>query len=239
MNENIIYKKYSSICDHAQLFSELKKRKPFLNNVIKSYFPKKKNIKILDIGCGYGALMYFANKLGYTHITGFDISASQIKISKMLKINNIYLSTFEKYFKTKKKFDLIIMLDVIEHLSKKKINLYLNKIYKSLNPNGIILIHTNNAASPFFGNVRYGDLTHQGAFTENSLKKILADNDFNNIYFIEDKPLIYSFTSFFRFLAWSLFRFIINIIMFSETGKYKNFITQNLFCIAGTKISND
>ena len=240
MKENNVYEDYSSIRSQAQLLLELKKRKPFLDKLINKYFPKKRNIKILDVGCGYGALIYFAQKHGYNNIIGFDISASQIQTSKKFKIKNIYLSSFEKFFKAKKKFDLIVMLDVIEHLQKKKIDSYLNKIHKSLNPDGIIIIHTNNAASPFFGYVRYGDLTHQTAFTENSLEKLLNKNNFKNIFFFEDAPVIYSFISFFRFLIWSLFRFILNIIMFSETGKYKNFITQNFFCVATKKaIKND
>ena len=162
MKDSFLYKNYSSIESNVELFNELKKRRPFLNYIIKNYFPINKSIKILDIGCGYGGLLYFAQKLGYKNSFGFDISLSQVKISKLLKINNIILSSFENYFKNNNnKYDLIVMLDVIEHLEKKKIKLYFDKIKNSLTSNGRIIIHTNNSVSPFFGNVRYGDSTHQ------------------------------------------------------------------------------
>jgi 2-polyprenyl-3-methyl-5-hydroxy-6-metoxy-1,4-benzoquinol methylase len=232
MKEHLLYKNYSSIQSNAELFSELNKRKPLLDYIIKNYFPINRNVKILDIGCGYGALLYFAQKLGYKNSFGFDISVSQVKISKKLKINNIILSSFENYFKNKKnKYDLIVMLDVIEHLEKKKIKLYLEKIKKFLTTNGRIIIHTNNAVSPFFGNVRYGDSTHQTAFTDNSLEKILRDSNFTLVNFVEDSPKVYNLISFFRFIIWSFFRFLINLIIFSETGKYKNIVSQNFFCI--------
>jgi SAM-dependent methyltransferase len=232
MKDSFLYKNYSSIESNVELFNELKKRRPFLNYIIKNYFPINKSIKILDIGCGYGGLLYFAQKLGYKNSFGFDISLSQVKISKLLKINNIILSSFENYFKNNNnKYDLIVMLDVIEHLEKKKIKLYFDKIKNSLTSNGRIIIHTNNSVSPFFGNVRYGDSTHQTAFTDNSLKKILRDSNFRFVNFIEDSPVVYNLTSFFRFIIWSFFRFFINLIIFSETGKYKNIVTQNFFCI--------
>jgi 2-polyprenyl-3-methyl-5-hydroxy-6-metoxy-1,4-benzoquinol methylase len=236
MKSFLLYRNYSSLQNNKELFCELNKRKPFLNHIIKKYFPANKNIKILDIGCGYGALLYFAQKLGYKNSYGFDISFSQIKISKMLKINNIVLSTLENYFKNKKnKYDLVILLDVLEHLEKKKTKLYLDRIKKSLTSNGRVIIHTNNSVSPFFGNVRYGDPTHRTAFTDNSLKKILSDSNFKLISFEEDSPLVYNLTSFCRFIIWSFFRFFINLIIFSETGKYKNIITQNFFCIVRNK----
>ena len=232
MKDSLLYKNYSSIESNLELFRELDKRKPFLNYIIKNFFPINKSIRILDIGCGYGGLLYCAQKLGYKNSFGFDISLSQVKISKLLKVNNIILSSFENYFKNKKeKYDLIIMLDVIEHLKKKKIKLYLDKIKKSLTSNGRIIIHTNNGVSPFFGNVRYGDSTHQTAFTDISLEKILRDSDFKLVNFAEDSPIVYNLISFFRFIIWSVFRFFINLIIFSETGKYKNIITQNFFCI--------
>ena len=37
---------------------------------------------------------------------------------------------------------------------------------RALKPGGRWILHTANAESPFYGRVRYGDITHEQAFTQ-------------------------------------------------------------------------
>ncbi len=39
---------------------QLSFRAPYINQVIKCHFPENHNMKILDLGCGYGAFLYYS-----------------------------------------------------------------------------------------------------------------------------------------------------------------------------------
>ena len=104
----------------------------------------KKNI--LDLGCGGGILTESLAKKG-ANITACDTSSSLIEIAKKraayqkLKIN-YKVGTAELFKKKKIKFDIIISLEVIEHVDDYK--KFLRDIYTCLNKNGIIILSTIN-----------------------------------------------------------------------------------------------
>src|SRR5262245_34262370 len=52
-------------------------RRPSINRLISRHFPADRNAAILELGCGYGALLYFAREAGYHNIRGIDGSPSQ------------------------------------------------------------------------------------------------------------------------------------------------------------------
>ncbi len=78
-----------------------------------------KNINLLDIGCGGGLLSEPMSKLG-ANVTGIDASEKNINVAKLhakknrLKIKYIYTSP-EK-LKIKKKFDIILNMEIVEHV---------------------------------------------------------------------------------------------------------------------------
>ena len=86
---------------------------------IKSKNMPLKNINILDIGCGGGLISVPMKKLG-AHVVGIDASLKNINIArnysnkKKLKIKYI-CSSLEK-LRIKKKFDVLLMLEIIEHV---------------------------------------------------------------------------------------------------------------------------
>jgi len=104
-----------------------------------------KDIKILDIGCGGGLLSEPLSRLGAT-VTGIDASDRNIKIAKMhLKKSKLdidyYCSSPEK-FVAKEKFDVILNMEIVEHVE--DINLFLKKSSKFLKKNGLMFIATLN-----------------------------------------------------------------------------------------------
>ena len=88
----------------------------------------KKNIHILDFGCGEGtSLKIFSNYFKSSNLWGYDVSKEFIK--KIRKKNNdINLTTDLKKI-PKKKFDLILIKQTIHLLNLKEINrlLHLSK----------------------------------------------------------------------------------------------------------------
>ena len=119
-------------------------------NIIYNFklYNKKKpleKINILDIGCGGGLLSEPMTRLGAT-VTGIDASNKNINIAKLhakknkLKIN--YLCSSPENLKIKKKFDVILNMEIIEHVD--DINFFISSCSKLLKKNGLMFIATLN-----------------------------------------------------------------------------------------------
>ena len=125
-----------------------------IDYIIKNIKKNIKNMDILDLGCGGGLTCEPLAKLGGS-VTGIDFIKENITIAKQhsnrfnLKINYIHddLDTMV----LNKKYDIILMLELIEHINNWE-DLIL-KIKKNLKPKGIIILSTinQNIFSKFFG----------------------------------------------------------------------------------------
>ena len=104
-----------------------------------------KKINILDIGCGGGLLSEPMCRLGAS-VTGIDASKKNIEIAKLhaktnkLKIN--YMCASPETLKTKIKFDVILNMEIIEHV--KDIDLFIKESSNLLKKNGLMFIATLN-----------------------------------------------------------------------------------------------
>ena len=103
------------------------------------------SLKILDIGCGGGLISEPMCRLG-AKVTGMDASKKNILIAKLhakkngLKIN--YINSSPEKNKIKKKFDIILNLEIIEHVE--NVDLFLKSSSKLLKKNGIMFVATIN-----------------------------------------------------------------------------------------------
>ena len=104
-----------------------------------------KNIKILDIGCGGGLLSEPMCKLG-AKVTGIDASDKNIKVAKLhSKKNNLkidYLCSSPEKFNADAKFDVILNMEIVEHVE--NVNFFLKSCSKLLKKNGIMFVATLN-----------------------------------------------------------------------------------------------
>ena len=104
-----------------------------------------KNINVLDIGSGGGLLSEPMKRLG-ANVTGIDASKKNVEIAKLhakqmnLKIN--YLNCSPENLKVKKKFDVILNMEVIEHVA--NIEYFVKHCSKILKKNGIMFVATIN-----------------------------------------------------------------------------------------------
>ena len=102
-------------------------------------------VSILDIGCGGGLLSEPMFRLG-AKVTGIDASEKNIKIAKFhskkqnLKIN--YLCTSPDNMKGKEKFDVVLNMEIVEHVD--NLDLFLKESSSHLKKNGIMFIATLN-----------------------------------------------------------------------------------------------
>ena len=119
-------------------------------NIYKHFNLKKKTnplngLSILDIGCGGGLISEPMARLGAS-VTGIDASEKNITVAKLhskksnLRIN--YLNTSPENLSYSEKFDIILNLEVVEHVN--DVNLYIKSCYKLLKKNGLMFTATLN-----------------------------------------------------------------------------------------------
>ena len=104
-----------------------------------------KELEILDIGCGGGLISEPMARLG-GNVTGIDASEKNIKVAKLhckqnnLKIN--YLNKSPEQLEEKEKFDIILNLEIVEHID--NLDLYLESCKNLLKKNGLMFTATIN-----------------------------------------------------------------------------------------------
>ena len=112
---------------------------------IKSLSQPLKNIKILDIGCGGGLLSEPMCRLG-ANVVGIDASSKNIEVAmfhaKKNKLKIDYKVASPEKLKTKVKFDVILNMEIVEHVS--DINFFFFLCSKLLKKNGIMFVATLN-----------------------------------------------------------------------------------------------
>ena len=124
-----------------------KMRFKIVKKIIKRYFPKSANTKILDVGSGTGFYLEMYLRYGYKYITGLDfteVSVTRLRelfpqltiiqndIGDKISLKNLY------------NFDIVTCFDVLFHIidPEKYYNAFRN-FYSYLNNNGILIFSEN------------------------------------------------------------------------------------------------
>ena len=103
------------------------------------------NISILDIGCGGGLMSEPLARLG-AKVTGIDAVEKNVKSAQIHAEQNgleiDYLQSTVEELDNKNKFDVVLNLEVIEHVNNQE--LFVSKSCELINDNGLIFIATIN-----------------------------------------------------------------------------------------------
>jgi cyclopropane fatty-acyl-phospholipid synthase-like methyltransferase len=188
------------------------------------------------LGCGHGTLVHFAQLAGYANAKGVDVSEQQVALANKLGIANISQGDLMATLKATQpaSLDVVIAFDVIEHFTKDELIDLVDAIHLALKPNGCWIIHTPNANSPFVGAVRYGDFTHEQAFTPTSIQQLLKASGFSRFIFAECGPRVHGLKSLVRVILWRLVRGVLNLVNAAETGDAGSHLvwTRNFYSVA-------
>ena len=120
------------------------------DNIISSFKLKNKKkplnkVKILDIGSGGGLLSEPMSRLG-ANVVGIDASDKNIKVAKLhAKKNDLdikYICTSPEKFKNQSKFDVILNMEIIEHVE--DVDFFLKSCSRLLRKGGIMFVATLN-----------------------------------------------------------------------------------------------
>jgi 2-polyprenyl-3-methyl-5-hydroxy-6-metoxy-1,4-benzoquinol methylase len=168
--------------DQKSIIKKLKSDSIQLENEVLKYIPNNKSLKILEIACGHGNLLYLLKQKGFNNVYGIDISEDQINMAKSLGIENAEVADLNVYLSNKiNEFDVVIGIDIIEHLKKDELINCLKLIKKSLKHDGVTIFRTPNADG--IGNTLFsaGDFSHEVILNKLSAIQIAKAANFNNI----------------------------------------------------------
>ncbi|UFZ01831.1 class I SAM-dependent methyltransferase [Bradyrhizobium ontarionense] len=215
--------------------ADLAPRMPIMRDLVRRFFPADRDAEILDLGCGNGVLLLAAQREGYRRLQGVDGSAEQVAIAHRLGIPGVRQGDlFGELARTGDgTVDALVTYDVIEHLTKQDLLRLTREVLRVLKPGGRWIIHAPNGESPFFGRIRYGDFTHELAFTRQSLGAVLRAAGFADVGCVEDAPIPHGLKSVIRLLLWKGIRSLLRLIIAVETGETADGIySQNLIAVA-------
>ena len=168
---------YKVVVDFSYLNQFKFKKKSFTLFLEKIKKHLNKNCTVLEIGAYYGVLGKLIQPL-VKEYTGLELSKHASDYSKNNSNLNIINQSIEEYSKNNKKYDIIIMTDVIEHLDKPFELLSL--IEKSLNKNGKLILSTFNFDSLFSKimgkNYPWIIPMHKYYFSNTTLKNALTES---------------------------------------------------------------
>ena len=150
-----------------------------------SHFPGDKNAVILEIGPGFGTMVYFLHHhCGYQNVRAIDVSPEAVNAcNRILPGSTEFTPDTCKYLEEHQgRFDLILMLHVLEHVPKREALRLVKAIHGALRVGGKFIVEVPNAAHPIAGaKNRYGDFTHTVGFTDQSLAFVLRNSGFTDV----------------------------------------------------------
>lgn len=102
----------------------------------------KPGMRLLDVGCGFGALAKYAAKNYGVHVVGITISKEQYQYAKINTQELPIEIRFQDYRDVNESFDRIVSLGMFEHVGHLNYSLYMQVIHRCLKDDGIFLLHT-------------------------------------------------------------------------------------------------
>jgi len=206
---------------------------PTWHRTFDDLLPPDRHSRILDIGCGSGNLVWWLQSVGYETAEGIDTSAELVSIAQDLGVPNIRQARMEEHLRGHvDQYDVIILRDVLEHFPPEEVVDILCQCRDALRPLGRVVLQVPNADSPTFGHVRYGDFTHELAFTAVSLTQLFNRIGLPDVQFRSSPPPLRGRRAIGRRALWAVVERFYQLLLYAELGPGQRIVTQNILAVA-------
>lgn len=205
------------------------------DHYLRGWLPERRDAAIADLACGRGALLHFLLERGYACVSGVDLSPEQVQLARQVVPDVVEGNVLDFLSERPGAFDLLIALDLVEHLTKDEALRFLDLCRQALKPGGRLVLQTPNAESPFSLGVRYGDLTHEIMYSPILLSRLMEMAGFAPVACREmgPAPRGYSVLSTVRSLLWQGCRAGVMAWNIIETGGKGSGIYTRVFLVSG------
>lgn len=223
-----MYEAYSST--HAGVANEATGAIAFRRDIL-PHLPDSRSVAVMDLGCGQGELVKQFVLHGYANARGIDISPEQVELAHAAGVAQVELGDYRQGFDGSQ-LDVVTATDFFEHLTKFEVLEALDKIHDALRPGGVLILRVPNSVSPFAGNFRYGDITHETSFTARSLRQLGAAARFGAVRAFACPPPVHGAKSLARRAVWKAASGAMKLTLAAETSALRgHLVTQNLVAV--------
>ncbi|NGX28179.1 MAG: Cyclopropane-fatty-acyl-phospholipid synthase [Candidatus Anoxychlamydiales bacterium] len=102
----------------------------------------KKGMRVLDIGCGWGGFAKYASEKYGVDVVAITLSENQAAYAKEACKNLPVQIRVQDYRDLNEKFDRIVEIGMFEHVGEKNHRTFMEVVYRCLNDNGMVMLHT-------------------------------------------------------------------------------------------------
>lgn len=167
--------------DKTELYNSITSKRYF--NLLKEFEFARMNNRLLDIGCGEGHFLYEAKKMGW-QVKGIEKSPYAVTICRKFNLE-VADSDFLDLELDSNQFDIITMIEVIEHLVQPWE--YLCKIKSILREGGLLYLTTPNfnCLTRYLFGSKWSKINkeHLFYFSPPILKNLILQCNFKILYF--------------------------------------------------------
>jgi 2-polyprenyl-3-methyl-5-hydroxy-6-metoxy-1,4-benzoquinol methylase len=167
--------------------------------------PADRQAKILDIGSGFGRYLKALEYAGYGNVYGIDVSEEQIAYARdQLGLGNCICGDALEFLGDQSHaYDVILLLDVMEHLDTAYAIDLCRAVHRALKPGGLFVVQVPNGLSPMSPHL-HADVTHQRAFTTQSVEQVLRKSGFSGFRHSATPTPVHGLKSLIRRTVWEL-----------------------------------
>jgi len=142
-----------------------------------------RRVRILDIGCATGRLLYLLRERGFSSVTGLDPSAGCVEAARRLYGVRVLQGSMSDFPRTDELFDVIILIGVLEHI--RDLSGAMDRVRSLLAPGGLVYVEVPNAIDFHrWPNAPFQDFSteHINFFAPVSLKNLFTQYGFEETY---------------------------------------------------------
>jgi SAM-dependent methyltransferase len=208
---------------------------------IRPHLPAPSGARVLDLGCGFGRYLLALQSAGY-EAWGVDTSPDQIEFARQhLGLSNCVCEDALRHVQSRPAdYDAILLLDVLEHLPAADAVALCEAIGQALRPGGVLIIQAPNGLSPMSPHL-HADITHQRAFTPESIDQVLRLSGFGAARHFATPPPVHGLKSLVRRMLWSgLISPLLAAYFLVATGsRWGGIYTPNLVSVAHRPMTHE
>lgn len=193
-----------------------------------------KSQNVLEVGCASGSFLKVLQSLGFSSLKGIDIDKELVLYGqKVLGVNIEANDWFTYLSNTSENYDLIIALDVFEHLTPDEAQQVLKMSYQRLSPNGKLIMRMPNPACPFVLPTFCGDLTHRLLATDDLIRHLLRVAGFSGVIKFKETYPYAKYKKFIYLILHKMFiKPMVTLFHYHFYGAKPGPITRNMYCCA-------
>lgn len=199
-----------------------------------------KSAKCVDLACGTGELLFHLQALGYTRVTGVDLSSDVLQAAKpFVRYAELVRADVIEFLEAQppNSIGLLTAMNIVEHLPKADLVRFFSAVDRALAPGGQLIMTVPNAVSPFGTIPRYWDITHETSFSPNSIRQLFTAAGFSATpTFHEVGPVPHGVPSAVRFILWKLIRELIRLRLVIESGSARSDVFTMDMIVSGVKV---